>query len=131
MAWSVRTKVFLGLFLGACALVALIALAIMVPSSHEYDALVMGRLQVCPKAMELLGTPATNQVWGLGGGGSIRQNPSFGTVDWNDLVKGPRNTGMYHYALEKRGGPWVMRSGTLVVGDASIDVMHCGTVPRP
>lgn len=124
---SRRPPIVLPLVVGGLFLLATagVVIGMMMPSTHDYDPLVLGRLNACPQAVELLGQPVTNQVWGMGGGGTMRLRGAFGEVDWTDQVEGPKGRGRYHYVLEKRGGPWTLLAATLSVGSTKIDLMRC------
>jgi hypothetical protein len=104
---------------------ALVLIGLMAPSTHDYDSLVMSRLAACPQAVEALGEPLTNQLWGMAPGGSMRLRGEFGEVDWSDPVGGSKGRGYYHYVLEKRGGPWTLLRAELSVGEKQIDILSC------
>ncbi|NOU28569.1 MAG: hypothetical protein HOO96_11745 [Polyangiaceae bacterium] len=114
---------------GSLFLMAGVAAAVgtAMPTTRDTDAIVMGRIEACPAAVELLGSPATNQVWTFSGGGFDRQRGAFREIDRSEVVRGAKAKGTVHYVIEQRGGPLTLLRATLSVGSTEVDLVACSS----
>lgn len=112
---------------GGIFLLAGVAAAVgtAMPTARDTDAIVMERIDACPAAVALLGSPATNQVWTFAGGGFDRQRGAFREIDRTEVVRGSKAKGTVHYVIEQRGGPLTLLRASLTVGTTEIDLVTC------
>jgi hypothetical protein len=96
-------------------------------SCMGYQDVVMDRLNGCPAAREVLGSPIKPALIGLSCG-SAKTSGSTGRARWTMSVSGPKARGRYSFHVVKEGGPWRLVSGNLKAEGKNIDVGLCAVV---
>jgi hypothetical protein len=89
-----------------------------------FEEVALQRLNACPLAVSLLGSPIESTFLGLSCGSASTEG-SFGKASWMLPVAGPTASGSYKVVMEKRGGPWILLEGYLNAGDQEVDVAQC------
>jgi hypothetical protein len=96
-------------------------------SCMGYQDMVMERVNACPRARELLGSPIKPALVGLSCG-SASTGGGTGRARWTMSVNGPKARGRYSFHVRKEDGQWRLMTGTLKAGDTTIDVAVCAVV---
>ena len=89
----------------------------------------MALLRECPAAQETLGDDIKLRVGMFSG--SSNSNGAYGRATWQYPVQGSSAQGMYNWAAQREGGPWVFDTAFLSVGDITVDLRTCQFLSTP
>jgi hypothetical protein len=114
---------------GVILSVAAGALVMWRVSATGHKQFALSELQRCPEAKTLLGEPIEIPFWGFSLG-NVSEQGAWANTSWAMTVRGPRGKGLYDFSAEKHGGVWSLTSGSLHVGDKTVDVLACKSKPN-